>query len=172
MKAFLCWALILTGFVYSACDDDDSDTSIPAADRTFIAKAAEANQSEIELGQLASTKASSTDVQDFGTKMVNEHQDAINELATIASSKGVTMPSALNDTHMALIQRLNKLEGLEFDTAYMNSQVNDHKLVESFFQVEINQGEDADVKAYANKYLPHIQEHRVEAEALVIMLEP
>ena len=96
MKAFLCWALVITGFIYSACDDDDSDTTIAAVDRTFIAKAAEANQSEIELGQLAATKATSADVQAYGQKMATEHQAALDELSAIADSNGVDIPVILN----------------------------------------------------------------------------
>jgi putative membrane protein len=172
MKAFLCWALVITGFIYSACDED-SDTTIAAADRTFIAKAAEANQSEIEIGELAASKATSVDVQAYGQKMATEHQAALDELRSIADSKGVVIPGVLNESHNELKKRLENLEqGLEFDTAYMNSQVKDHELTESFFQVEIDQGTDEDVKGYANDYLPHIQMHRQEAETLLIILEP
>jgi len=173
MKAFLCWALVITGFIYSACDDDDNTSSIAATDRTFIAKAAEANQSEIELGQLASTRATSVDVQAYGQKMATEHQAALDELRSIADSKGVEIPGTINEPHAALKKRLENLEqGIEFDTAFMNSQVKEHELAESFFQVEIDRGTDAEVKGYANNHLPRIQAHRQEAEALLIVLEP
>ena len=173
MKAFLCWALVITGFMYSACDDDDdSQSAISSADRTFIGKAAEANQAEIELGQLAASKSTSAEVQAYGQKMASEHQAALDELRTIADSKGVSIPGTLNMTHEDLKKSLNNLSGVEFDTTYMRNMVNDHMLAESFFEVEINQGTDDEVKSYASKHLPHIQEHRQEAESLLIVLQP
>jgi putative membrane protein len=170
MKRFFCWALVMTGFVYSACDDDDND-GIQEVDRTFVMNASEANQAEIELGQLASTKSATPEVAAFGQMMVTEHQTALDELDSIADAKDVTMNTQLNAKHQELKQRLSTLVGYSFDTAYMRSQVMDHETTATLFQNEINSGRDQDVKNYASKYLPHVQMHLNEAEEILGTLE-
>lgn len=166
MKKFFCWALVITGFVYSACDDDDND-GIQEVDRTFIMNAAEANQAEIELGQLASSKSATPEVVAYGQMMVTEHQTAHDDLDSIADAKDVTINTQLNAKHQALKQRLSALMGYAFDTAYMRNMVVDHQNTASLFQNEISNGRDEGVKNYARKYLPHVQMHLNEAEEIL-----
>jgi putative membrane protein len=170
MKRLFCWALAITGFVYSACDDDDND-GIQEVDRTFVMNASEANLAEIELGQLASTKSATPEVAAFGQMMVAEHQPALDELDSIADAKDLTTTTELNAKHQALKQRLSTLMGYQFDTAYMRSQVVDHQNTAALLQNEMNGGRDQDLKNYASKYLPHVQMHLDEAEEILSSLE-
>lgn len=170
MNKIFCWALVITGFVYSACDDDDND-GIQEVDRTFIMNASEANLAEVELGQLASVKSSTPEVAAFGQMMVTEHSTALDELDSLAEEKDVTMTTELNAKHQAMKQRLSTLMGYSFDTAYMRSQVKDHAATVTLFQNEATGGRDQDVKNYANKYLPHVQMHLDEAEEILSELE-
>jgi putative membrane protein len=61
---------------------------------------------------------------------------------------------------------LNSLSGRSFDTAYINSQIKDHQKTLSIFQMEINDGDNQNVRNYASKYLPHIQMHLQKADSL------
>src|SRR3954469_24344004 len=73
-----------------------SARSVPATDKKFIRQAAEGGMAEVELGRLATEKASSEDVKKFGERMVNDQSKANDELKQIASSKGVDLPNDLN----------------------------------------------------------------------------
>ncbi len=72
-----------------------SSGQLSSADREFVRKAAEGGLAEVELGQLATEKASSQDVKQFGQRMVSDHSQANTQLKEIAAQKGVTLPMSL-----------------------------------------------------------------------------
>lgn len=128
-------------------------------DSSFVKKAAMGGMAEVELGNLAQQKASSDQVKQFGARMVQDHGKANDELKQIAGSKGIDLPAALDGKHRKDMDRLGKLSGAQFDKAYMNHMVDDHKKDIADFKKEANSGKDADVKAFAAKTLPTLEEH-------------
>ena len=125
----------------------------------FVRKAAMGGMAEVELGNLAQQKASNDQVKQFGAKMVQDHGKANDELKQLASSKGIDLPSALDSKHKKDMDKLNKLSGAQFDKAYMSHMVDDHKKDVSEFKKQAKSGKDADVKAFAAKTLPTLEEH-------------
>lgn len=61
--------------------------------------------------------------------------------------------------HHALVKKLSALSGAEFDREYMRQMVKDHSDTVELFQREASRGSDSEVKAWAAKTLPAIQEH-------------
>jgi putative membrane protein len=61
--------------------------------------------------------------------------------------------------HQSLKDQLSKLSGAEFDRAYMRQMVKDHEDAVKLFQRESTRGKDAELKAWAGKTLPALQEH-------------
>jgi putative membrane protein len=130
-----------------------------AADSPFVTEAAKGGMAEVELGKLAADKASSPQVKQFGQKMADDHSKANDELKSIASQKNITLPSSLDPKDAALRDRLSKLSGEAFDRAYMQAMVNDHVKDVNAFKKESTSGKDPDVKAFASKTLPTLQDH-------------
>lgn len=130
-----------------------------SADSHFVMDAAAGGMAEVEMGRLAADKATSPDVKEFGQKMVDDHSKANDELKQIASQKGITLPSAMNAREKAKMDKMSKLSGGAFDKAYMADMVEDHKKDVAEFQKEAASGKDPDVKAFASKTLPTLQEH-------------
>jgi putative membrane protein len=141
-----------------------SDTSGPAAslsatDRTFISQAAYGSFGEIALGEVATERASSPAVREFGQMMVQEHTRMNEELAAIASEKGVTPPTAPDPGRQAVGAQLGELQGAAFDRQYIQQQLADHETTLTLFQGEIESGQDPQLRAFAQKYAPVVQEH-------------
>lgn len=130
-----------------------------AADEAFVAKAAQGGMAEVELGKLASEKASADAVKQFGQRMVTDHGKANDELKTLAANKKMTLPTDIGAENKALRDRLTKLSGAAFDQAYMKAMVADHVKDVNEFRTESKSGKDADVKAWAGKTLPTLEEH-------------
>jgi putative membrane protein len=122
-------------------------------------KAAKGGMAEVELGKLAAEKASSDDVKKFGQRMADDHGKAGDELKSLAQSKNVTLPTTLDPKDQALKDKLSKLSGAQFDRAYMQAMVSDHKKDVNEFKVESQSGKDPDVKAWASKTLPTLEDH-------------
>ena len=143
-----------------------SSGKLAPADRQFIKKAAEGGLAEVQLGQLATEKADSQDVKQFGQRMVDDHTKANDQLKQVASQKGVTVPDKLSPKDAATKARLEKLSGKAFDRAYMRDMVMDHTKDVSEFRMESKNAKDPDVKNFASQTLPTLQDHLKEAKSI------
>jgi putative membrane protein len=136
-----------------------ANTGKSSPDQMFVKNAAAGGMAEVELGKLAAEKAASQDVKQFGQKMADDHGKANDELKSIAQSKNIQVPSDLKPKDKALMNRLSKLSGPAFDRAYMQAMLADHRHDVSDFKRESQSGKDPEVKAFAAKTLPTLQEH-------------
>lgn len=136
------------------------------ADTKFMKEAAEGGMVEVALGQLAAEKASSSDVKKFGQRMVDDHSKANDELKQLASQKNVDLPKDLSAKDKATKATLEKLSGEQFDQAYMNDMVKDHKKDVSDFRRESKSAQDPDVKKFAAQTLPTLEDHLKQAESI------
>jgi putative membrane protein len=130
-----------------------------SADTKFATAAALGGMEEVELGRLAAQKGASDEVRQFGQRMVDDHSKANQDLTQVASAKGLTLPSALDAKHQADVQKLSALSGDKFDREYVGMMVKDHRKDVAEFQKESTGGADADIKSFAARTLPVIQEH-------------
>jgi putative membrane protein len=135
-------------------------------DQPFVTAAASDGMAEVELGKLAGEKATNASVKAFAQRMVTDHSKAGDELKSLASSKQITLPAAIDAKHKAAHDRLAKLAGSEFDRAYVREMVAGHKKAVSAFTTESMSGKDSDIKAWAGKTLPTLREHLTLIEAL------
>ena len=136
------------------------------SDQQWVMTVARDGMAEVELGRLASDKASSSQVKEFAKKMVDDHSKANDELKSIASTKNITLPTDTDAKHKAAIDRLSKLSGEAFDRAFAQDMLSDHKKAVSAFRNESKSGKDPEVKAFAAKTLPTLEGHLKEAEDL------
>jgi putative membrane protein len=143
---------------------ESKDSKVARGDQHFMKGAAEGNMAEVQLGQLASQRANSDTVKQFGKRMADDHQKAADELKQLASQKGVAVPTSLDRGHQRLYDRLSKLNGAAFDRAYMKEMVKDHDRDVKAFQKEADSGKDPDLKAWAAKTLPTLKEHQQQAK--------
>ncbi len=139
-------------------------SKLSSADKRFVSEAAQGGLAEVELGRLATQKAQSADVKSFGQQMVDDHTKANDELKSLASGMGVTVPSDLDSADKAEMARLEKLSGDQFDKAYMQRMVKDHRKDIAEFKRESSSGRDAQVKEFASKTLPTLEQHLQHAE--------
>lgn len=142
-----------------------SDQSI-VADFDFAATAAEGGMAEVELSQVAVSKATHADVKMFAQKMVADHGRANDELRQLAASRSLTLPASLNAEHQQVRDKLNTLSGAELDREYMKGMVADHTRTVADFENEASSGSDADMKNWASNKLPTLREHKQMAEDL------
>ena len=147
-------------------DNSGTSAKLAPADRQFIKKAAQGGLAEVQLGQLATEKADSSEVKQFGQRMVDDHTKANDQLKQVASQKGITVPDQLSAKDAATKARLEKLSGKAFDRAYMSDMVTDHTKDVSEFRMESKNAKDPDVKNFASQTLPTLQEHLKEAKSI------
>ncbi len=129
------------------------------SDQTFVMNAAKGGMAEVELGNLAADKGTSDDVKKFGQRMATDHGKANDEIKVLAQQKNISVPYDIDPKEKALKDRLMKLSGDAFDRAYMQAMLADHRKDVNEFRMEANAGKDPEVKAWAKKTLPTLQDH-------------
>lgn len=139
---------------------------LSSADKQFVVKAAEGGQAEVQLGELAQQKSQDPKVKEFAQRMVNDHSKANDQLKSLASNKGITLPSEPDAKEKAEKNRLSKLSGEQFDRAYMDHMVKDHVKDVSEFRKEAQSAKDSDVKQFASSTLPTLEEHLKQAKSI------
>lgn len=129
------------------------------ADSKFAMEAAMGGMEEVELGRLAAQKGQSDKVKQFGQRMADDHSKANDELKSIASKDGITLPTELDAKHKAMVDKMSAMSGDAFDRAYVANMVKDHQKDVADFQKESSGGSNDDIKSFATRTLPTLQDH-------------
>jgi putative membrane protein len=135
-------------------------SNMSTEDKEFVVKAGMGGLAEVQMGNLALQKAQSADVKAFAQRMVTDHSKANEELQQLATAKGLALPAELAGEHQQALEHLGTLSGVEFDKAYMKHMVEDHNKDVGEFQKASTAAQDSDLKAWAGKTLPVLQEHQ------------
>ncbi len=145
---------------------DDQQTQTKIDEKRFVKDALLGGMTEVELGKVALEKASGDTVKQFAQKMIDDHSKANEDLKQLASKENINVPDSLDSKHQSRVEKLSKLSGADFDRAYMKDQVKDHQQDVQEFQQEAQRGSDPDVKSFASKTLPVLEEHLSMAKDL------
>jgi putative membrane protein len=129
------------------------------ADQSFVRKALEGGAAEVQLGQLAQQKAQSSDVKQFGQKMVEDHTQLNDQMKPLAKRLNVKQPSGVSKKDRDLIARLEGLSGDQFDQAYIQAMVKDHKQDLSEFKDEAQATQNPSIKQAAQQGAQVIAQH-------------
>ena len=132
---------------------------VDESDAKFAVEAANGGMAEVVLGKLASEKATNQKVKDFGTMMVTDHSKANDELKALAHKLNITLPDSISSDESKTRDDLAKNSGADFDKAYVNNMVDDHKKDVKAFEDAAKNCKDSDLKAFANKTLPTLKMH-------------
>nr|WP_232468219.1 DUF4142 domain-containing protein [Bordetella genomosp. 13] len=135
-------------------------------DEDFLERAAQAGHTEIAGSKLAQQKARSADVKKFAEQMVADHTKVGEQLAALARSKGYTPPDEPSLIDKAKLKTL-EMRDEGFDKAYADEiGVQAHQDTVDLFKKAAEQAKDADVKAFAAKTLPALEQHLTMAKEL------
>jgi putative membrane protein len=143
---------------------DAKDSTEVEDDAKYAVEAANGGMLEVELGKLAQNKAISPEVAKFANMMVADHTKANNELKTLAASKKISLPATLGDKFQKDYDDFSKMKREEFDKAYTDYMVKDHKEDIEEFKKEASDGKDPDLKAFASKHVPILEHHLLMAQ--------
>jgi putative membrane protein len=155
--ALLAASICISSTVLAAPSTTDVD---------FVSKAAQAGMAEVAAGKVAEANGQSASVKAFGKRMIADHTTAGDELKKVADKSGITMPTSPSSEQQQVGKRLEGLKGADFDKAYADQMVKDHEDAVTLFTNEASSGSNADLKSFAKKTLPTLQEHLKMAHAL------
>ena len=134
----------------------------------FVTIVTQSDMLEIESSKLALQKSDSAKTKTFAQKMIDDHTATSTELKRLVSGGKVQAsgPSGPDKAHQEKLDKLAKLQGKDFTKLYDEMQVSTHKDAVSLFERYGKEGDNVDLKAFATKYLPRLQEHLKMAQDL------
>lgn len=133
----------------------------PMTARTFAQMATSSGMFEVQSSQLAMSRAQSNDVRWFAQRMVQDHQQANQELMSLAAANNIQIQQRMAERHQRMMDELNTAPpGPDFDQRYMRIQALAHEEAVSLFSSYAQNGENADLRAFASRTLPILQQHQ------------
>jgi len=138
-------------------DKDDADFAVEAANGSMM---------EVEMGKLAQSKATNPRVKAFADMMVADHTKAGENLTAIATAKNITLPMTMSEDAQKHMTDLSKKSGKDFDKAYMDMMLDDHKKDVDKFKDASEKCKDTEIRNFASATLPTLQTHLDSAKAI------
>lgn len=138
----------------------------------FLRHVAEGGYAEFEASRLATTRSSSLEIQKFSTDLLSDQRVIALELAQLALAKAVTLPEVPSKMQQATILRLSKFSGDHFDKEYSREiGVLALRDMVALFQQAQKRAKDADVKEFAIKTLPMLEQRLTQGQILKLKID-
>ncbi len=157
-----------SAYAQSVAEKSGVNSTLGIAPKTqdFVTEAAQSDMLEIESSKLVGAKSDSKD-KAFADQMIKDHTQTSTELKGLVGGKvQASLPTSMDQAHQDKLDKLKKLDGKDFVSAYEDMQVSAHKDAVSLFERYSKSGENADLKDWAGKTLPHLQGHLKMAQDL------
>lgn len=161
--------MLVAAFVgFQSCDNNKANDQM-MDNQEFVHDAASSNSFEIAAGNLAAANSQSDEIKAYGQMMVDDHGAVGAELTELATSKGWTIPTQMQQKHRADLERLTGLTGPEFDEEFINLMIKSHEEAVALFTdaSDVETGvEDNTLRGFAAEKLPGLKAHLEEAKQL------
>jgi putative membrane protein len=140
---------------------NDSALSSRSAEKAaqFVVDVIASNLGEVKLARLAQQKASNGELRDVAKMLEADHSAVLNDLKTIASKKGITVPTEESGDAKDKLKELTDEKASEFDKEWCETLMDNHKTSISKFENAANDISDPDIKSFVNTVLPKLRTH-------------
>lgn len=133
----------------------------------FVTQAAISDMFEIQSSQLA-LQQSDEPTKAFAKQMITDHEKTAGEIKAMIQGGKVQaqIPTTLDSTHQNKLDTLKGLKSVEFTKQYHTDQVTGHKNTVDLYKRYAAEGDNPELKAFASKHLPHLEQHLTKAQEL------
>lgn len=132
----------------------------------FVTEAASSDMFEIESSKLAVERSQDAATKTFAQQMITDHTKTSDEIKALVSGGKVraTIPTAMSSSQQSMLDDLKKLDGDDFTKQYHSDQEDVHEDAVDLFKRYGDEGENADLKAWAAKTRPALEHHLMMAK--------
>ncbi len=153
-------SLLLTGLLSGPILAQAAPAAAPQAqpsqsDQEFLKRAIAINEEEVQLGHLASERASTQEVKSMGEKMVQNHTRLGQQLSDLAAPLGVSGAPEVSPDQRETLAGLRALPRSEFDPAFKRTVDEGHVKELALYRDELGRTDNPQLRA--------LSEARVEA---------
>jgi len=131
----------------------------------FLVKIADGRLMGIKEGEAAKSKGTTPEIRSYGKLMVKDQNRLYTIMKTLAVHKKIQLPIAISDEKKDGLKDLLEKKGTDFDDKFIKMMRIDHERDIRLFTNALHLKDD-EIRAFAVKYLPLIQEHLDQLNAL------
>ena len=171
-KIILTTALMMlstAAFAQSATESTGINSLVGAAPKTedFVLEAATSDMFEIAEAKLAVERADPA-TKAFAAQMITDHTKTSTDMKQMVDGGKVKaqIPAAMTSSQQGMVDKLNGLQGDDFNKQYHSDQVSAHKDAVDLFKRYGDGGDNADLKTWAATTRPALEHHLMMAQDL------
>jgi putative membrane protein len=131
-----------------------------AGDKLFVLCAAIDNQYEIMLSQQAAQKAQNPEVKKLAQMIMQDHQQATQQLQKVAQQMQMQVPQGLPSLKQQEIQIIASLPSDQFDKQYVAKMHESHAKDVAAFGGQMSLARSQELKQFVAQTLPKLQQHQ------------
>lgn len=150
-----------------SAEEAEAAVTINDVDREFATGAFGTNIAHVQAARLAAEKTLDEDVRRFAQEIQKDHTAANEELMKLAQSMKIDLPTAPLAVYKEDLQRLTMVTGPQHDRFYMDRfGITAHEQTLALYEREIREGEDGELKRFAERRVPLLREHLERAKTV------
>lgn len=135
--------------------------------KDFIEKVWNINTFEVQAGKDAKDKAKDAAFLDYAQMIVADHARMNDELkSAVQKMRGADLPTKLDREHQQKLQQLTSTNGAAFERQFKTQQIEGHEQALRLFQAYASNGDDAQLKSWAQTSVAALQRHLERAHDL------
>ncbi|MBC7775019.1 MAG: DUF4142 domain-containing protein [Phycisphaerae bacterium] len=179
--------IALACFTLSSCDDNKPKDSEKVADKAnevktetnrseedaeLLVNAVSSDYFELAAAEQANSMSTNASVKEFATMMMMEHKTIMEETRALAAKKGYTVPNSMSNDYTSKLQDMAKWKkGKEYDTKYMDDQLDHHQKMLDQLEKCMARTNDTDIKMWSQKAAAGVRKHTEMAKTIDTKLE-
>ena len=142
----------------ASASGDYRDVTMDAA--SFVQRASSSGVYEVMSAQLAMSRSLS-DVRDFAKRMIQEHDRANRELASLAAENRIPVQRQMSEQHGSMVDQLAAAgSGAGFDRRYLQQQEAAQDDAIALYSSYAANGGNPELRAFARRMATLVRQHR------------
>jgi putative membrane protein len=117
---------------------------------------------------VAVSNAARPGVRSFGQQMISDHGREVKEADRVARKVHLRLPDAPSAEQQKVVWIFSQFTGPAFDCVYISNEYNDHQADIAEAELELANGHNATVKAFARRWLKVYKQHDHMASDLLL----
>ena len=137
-----------------------------SGDQRFISDVAQDGMAKIAVAKLALQNAKSDDVKKYAEQVLADYGNANATLYDIATQQFIQLPNTLDAKQLDSFDALSKLQGADFDKAYMQMVLKGQEKDLSRLKQEAAKGNNQSIINWAREMLPTVEDNGKAAKKI------
>jgi len=138
----------------------------PASEQEFVVRSIACDLAEIRMAERALKASSNEDIKSFARQMKADHTKHRKQLMSMAKSMKIEVTEGMTKEAQDELAKLTKLEGKEFDKAYVKCQLMAHEKVLKMNEKWAKDAGNQKVRDTASKTAETVREHLAHVKKL------